>query len=143
MASDVTWLWLLAIPVALVLLDQLAQRNSWRLGAWTQYLPLPALYKVRGGHVIDLSHTWCEECKTAFRYATPHVTYIRPYDLPPGSAIGIVVLCQKCRSAIGPDLTMQRYAEWWLAKRDRDLERGLTPDPREFDDIRAALRTGG
>jgi len=131
------WL-LLAVPIAVLwFLDRQARRNGWRLGGWTRYVPLfRRAYVLENGAVLRLDG-WCENCKTGWRYARPFVTKTRP-DLS-GPLIGHVALCQRCRVELPLDVVVQRYAQWWVDKNERTGE----VDPREFEDIKAALRVGG
>lgn len=122
--------------ISVFLLDRAARRRAWRLGRWTQPFGRKGLVYVRGTPMtLD---GWCEECRTGWRYALPHVTLIRRE-----SVVAISVICEKCYRGMPLDNVIRVYAEWWVERVRRMQERGEQHDPGEFDDIRAALRVGG
>lgn len=127
------------VIAAVLVFDRAAKRKAWRLGSWTQMISTHGTVWVRGKRMkLD---GWCGNCETSWRYALPHVTFLRRGPSEP--VIGIVVVCQKCRQELEIDPLMRCYAAWWVEKNERQVEQGVFPDPREFDDIRAALRVGG
>jgi hypothetical protein len=131
------WL-LLAAPIAVLwFLDRQARIRGLRLGSWTKRLPWFRRGRVWVRGTPMRLDGWCENCGTGWRYALPWVTFIRRDPSSPVTAI--VVVCQKCRADLPLDHVVQRYARWWVDKNERTGE----ADPREFEDIRAALRVGG
>jgi hypothetical protein len=134
------WLLLALVVVAAVwYVDRRARVQGWRIKSHR----FPFLCRGRvwvRGVPMELDG-WCENCKTGWRYALPHVTFLRASPSDPTRAI--VVVCRKCRDELPPDTLVRRYAQWWVDKNERMQANGETPDYREFEQIKSALRVGG
>lgn len=124
----------------LYLIDRRLRVRGARLGEWTQRLPWMRHGRVWVRGVPMELDGWCENCKTGWRYAIPHVTFTRRAADAPVRAYAIV--CERCFNDLPIDVVARRYAQWWVDK-NTGLPEGEYPDPREFEDLKAALRVGG
>lgn len=133
--------WFVAVSMAgalLVGLFLVSRERSWRLGSWTRYLARSRTIEVHIGEHrtfvrVDGRSQWCENCRTSYFFVMPH------YSRPRLNAL-VAVLCERCWRDMTPDERLHAYASWWLSARARRVARGEEVSPREFDDLRWALR---
>lgn len=130
---------LIAVALAgfVYLLDRRLRVRGIRLGEWTTRVPWFRKGRVFVRGVPMYLNGWCENCKTGWRYALPYVTLTR--HLPSDPVRAYVVVCERCRLELPLEVLVRRYAEWWVEKNEA-LPEGEYPDPREFEDIKSALR---